>query len=166
MKLNLGCGTKIKEGFVNIDLYPQSKEVIKGSIDKLDYPDNSIEEIHSDMSLEHMGYVDTPRILKEWNRVLIPCGSVWIRTMNLDGLCKDWMEKKFNYTGNLKGFYGSQTDEGQYHKTSFDFNYLKGLLEDAGFVEVAEETPDHPHHLIVTAKNEKPQHKEILEQSI
>jgi len=152
MKLNLGCGAKPKEGWINIDLYPQVDGVVRGNIEKLDYPDESVEEICSDMSLEHISYCKTEDVLKEWFRVLRGGGTIWVRTINLDEICKDWLGKSADYTRNLRGMFGSQIDEGQYHKTGFDFLCLKTLFNKAGFSGITEECPDHPHHLIVTAR--------------
>jgi hypothetical protein len=42
--------------------------------------------------------------------------------------------------------YGGQVNEHDYHKTGFNFVYLKYLLMQAGFVDV-EEYPHSPHWL-------------------
>lgn len=55
MKLHLGCGHKILEGYVNVDLYG-NPDVIH-DLEEFPYPweDNSIDEILAEHVLEHIG---------------------------------------------------------------------------------------------------------------
>ena len=56
-KLNLGCGSKIKEGFVNLDKYNTFKPDIVHDLEDFPYPfkENSIDEILLSHVLEHIG---------------------------------------------------------------------------------------------------------------
>ena len=59
LKLNLGCGKNIKEGYVNIDITSSNNKVIKSDIRRLpQYEDNSIDEIFLNQVLEHLNNKD------------------------------------------------------------------------------------------------------------
>ena len=73
MKLNLGCGRKIFEGYVNVDKFDFDNVDIKHDLEKFPYPfdDDSVEEIILSHILEHIGQdPDTfIKILKEFYRI-------------------------------------------------------------------------------------------------
>ncbi len=57
MKLNLGCGNKSYEGFINVDKYPTSTSHVVFDLETTPWPweDNSVEEIRLIHALEHIG---------------------------------------------------------------------------------------------------------------
>ncbi len=71
MKLNLGCGEKKWEGFINCDLENSDHDC---DIRKLPFQDNSADEIHAIHVFEHFYLMECFSILKEWKRVLKPGG--------------------------------------------------------------------------------------------
>ena len=73
MKLNLGCGNKIKDGYINVDKFDLYNVDLKHDLEKFPYPfeDNSVEEILLSHVLEHIGQEPDIfiKILKEFYRV-------------------------------------------------------------------------------------------------
>lgn len=73
MKLNLGCGNKIYDGYVNVDKFDIYNVDIKHDLEKFPYPfeDNSVEEIILSHVLEHIGQDPDIfiKILKEFYRI-------------------------------------------------------------------------------------------------
>lgn len=68
MKLNLGCGTDIKEGWVNADKYPISKKVVKCNLEKkFPWRNNAFDEVYIRHALEHSK--DSEFSLEEIHRV-------------------------------------------------------------------------------------------------
>lgn len=69
MKLHLGCGENIKEGYINHDIYKDKGVDITFDLNKLPYPfkDNEFEEIFSEHVLEHLDSVE--KTLSEWYRI-------------------------------------------------------------------------------------------------
>jgi hypothetical protein len=59
-KLNLGSGSNILEGYDNIDLYYEDPRVIKMDIRRLDYPDDSVDEVFQGCG--RCGGGDVPRV--------------------------------------------------------------------------------------------------------
>ncbi len=76
-KLNLGCGTIILEGWVNLDIAQMPGVDVVHNIEDLPlpFPDNSFDEILCQFILEHVNWVP---VLKDINRILKPGGKVKI----------------------------------------------------------------------------------------
>jgi len=79
-KLNLGCGTDIKKGYVNVDFIEGKGVDIVYDLNKTPYPfkDNSFEEIYASHILEHLGG-DWFKIIGELNRILRKKGILIIK---------------------------------------------------------------------------------------
>lgn len=59
MKVHIGCGKKILEGYTNIDLLDYGQQVIGDAFEWLDrQADNSIDEIRCEHFLEHFNHDD------------------------------------------------------------------------------------------------------------
>ncbi len=73
MKLNLGCGNKIYDGYVNVDKFDVYDVDIMHDLEKFPYPfnDNSVDEILLSHVLEHIGQAPDLfiKILKEFYRI-------------------------------------------------------------------------------------------------
>ena len=78
MKLNLGCGAKKKEGYVNCDHYYDDVDM-KFDLNKFPYPfkDDSVDEIFMQAVLEHLD--DIVSVLGECFRILKMDGKLIIK---------------------------------------------------------------------------------------
>jgi hypothetical protein len=81
VKLNLGCGDDIRDGYVNVDFRKTHPTVLEVDLSKFPWPfdDQSADEILMLDFLEHFPYATTPFILLECYRVLKADGSVVIQ---------------------------------------------------------------------------------------
>ncbi len=77
-KLNLGCGTNIQKGWVNLDISSLPGVDVVHDVEKLPLPfsENEFSEILCQDILEHVEYIP---ILKELHRITAPGGEVSIR---------------------------------------------------------------------------------------
>ena len=77
-KLNLGCGSDIKQGFVNLDSAKLPGVDIVHDLEKLPLPlpSDAFEEVLCQDVLEHLDY---PRVLKEIHRSMAKGGVLKIR---------------------------------------------------------------------------------------
>ena len=79
MKLNIGCGKDIRDGYVNVDMFPYPG--VDQSIDLTVFPwpleSNSADNIFTSHCIEHI--FDQEGFLKECHRILKPGGELFIK---------------------------------------------------------------------------------------
>lgn len=70
IKLNLGCGEKYLDGYINCDIVKDIKKDKYINLNKIPYPfpSNYADEIHMDMVLEHLN--DIVAVMSELHRIL------------------------------------------------------------------------------------------------
>ena len=92
MKLNLGCGDKIIEGYVNVDVVEsrlgKKPDVICDLHALTPFEDASADEIMAIHVVEHFWRWEVVDILKEWTRVLKPGGKMVLEAPNLISACQ------------------------------------------------------------------------------
>ncbi len=133
MKLHLGCGGKILDGFVNCDLYHDDDRVVKTDIRRLSFADDgTVDLIYACHVLEHVKRYDVVPTLKEWSRVLKEGGVLYVAVPDFEAVVGH-----YNANHDLKTIQGllngGQTYEGNEHYVSFDFSYLSECLRESGF---------------------------------
>ena len=86
-RLNLGCGDKILQGYVNVDVVESRRgfkpDVICDLHQLTPFEDNSVDEILSVHVVEHFWRWEVVSVLKEWVRVLKPGGTMILECPNL-----------------------------------------------------------------------------------
>lgn len=78
-KLNLGCGTDFRDGWINLDNFESDKIDVKHDLETFPYPfeDECFDEIIAVNVLEH---IENPvRVLEELHRITANSGKVTIR---------------------------------------------------------------------------------------
>ncbi|MFZ3063244.1 MAG: methyltransferase domain-containing protein [Actinomycetota bacterium] len=161
VKLHIGCGYDIREGYHNIDPYTG---LIKMSMDSLDYDNDSVDEILSIHSLEHVGHglegqIGVPHALQEWHRVLKPGGKVFIDVPDAEECARRWLVDDDLNSFWIKALWGLQSRDGDFHSYGFKKTTIRQLLDEAGFSKI--QITQHESHgapsLMVVA--EKPRSK-------
>ena len=136
MKLNLGCGGDIREGYENIDLYHKDPRVKNVDIERLNeiYSANSIDEIVASDVIEHISHRHVKKVLQMWISILKPGGKIYIKTPDV----VKQLECFTNGTWNVELFsymvFGGQETPGNFHKCTFTIDYLSKLLESYGII--------------------------------
>jgi predicted SAM-dependent methyltransferase len=139
MKLNLGCGDLLLEGFINCDLFNSSAD-IKCDVKKLPFEDNSIEEIYSSHVIEHFNFFEAFEVLKEWKRVLKENGWLIIETPDLLASCKKFVESNEQERISMYGhFFAKPWIEGEIHKFLYTEIQLRWTLEQLGFRNITKQ---------------------------
>lgn len=137
MNLHLGCGKRYIPGYIHVDAvdYPHVDHI--STIDNLSFiGDNSVDIIYACHVLEHFKRREVSRVLGEWQRVLKPGGVLRISVPDFASLCDIY--QKFDNQLNLVvgALFGRQDYLYNIHYNVFDFQSLKQVLQDVGFIEV------------------------------
>lgn len=101
MKLNLGCGTDIRDGYVNVDFRQTHPSVVQVDLSKFPWPfeDDSADEILMLDFLEHFPYAQTKLILLECYRLLKMDGTLVVQVPDGVHLARALMQEGY-YTCN------------------------------------------------------------------
>jgi predicted SAM-dependent methyltransferase len=110
MKLNIGCGTDYRDGFINIDgsnTLPKIDKIIDISSESLlnHFGEGEIEYILANDVIEHHFHWEAVRIMREFYRILIKGGQVEIRVPDAEYIIKSW---KFPIDQKLNMLFGGQ----------------------------------------------------------
>jgi predicted SAM-dependent methyltransferase len=151
IKLNLGCGSDIRPGYVNVDKFPASDDVVQADFPHLPFPANTAEEIVLSHVLEHFGYADGETLCKEMLRVLRPSGMAFIEVPDIAWCMAQFlgapeanqytnpnMDYSIQHRWGLfaQAIWGDQHNDGLYHKWGYTAHRLLHLLRHVGFASV------------------------------
>ncbi len=137
IRLDIGSGDQTGESeFLRVDPFVDSSD-IKAMMWDLPFADDSVDEIFTSHALEHIGRGQVVETLTEWRRVIKPGGKITIRVPDLVWCCEHWLQvAKENPTEcdgwDMAVLFGSQTHEGEYHKTGFTYPLMAKYLYQAG----------------------------------
>lgn len=136
IKIHLGCGEKILDGFVNIDIVQKNSRVVIDDVSTLStIKNNSVDLIYACHVLEHFPKGEILYILKVWNNKMKRGGTIRISVPDFNSIVLQY-EKSRNLNSVIGLLYGGQRNEYDYHKVVFNFDTLSNLLEMAGFSNV------------------------------
>jgi SAM-dependent methyltransferase len=88
MKLNLGCGDKKKDGYVNVDVVGSPDVAWDLACFPWPFEDNSADEVYSEHFLEHV--IDYDKTILEMHRILKPNGKLHFRVPHFRSACTPW----------------------------------------------------------------------------
>jgi len=148
LKLHLGCGPRLKKGWINIDL----KECADISLDlrePLPFRNDSCSLIYSEHFLEHLDYPESvSNLLRECRRVLKSGGVLSLVVPDIELVLTSYVK------GGTEEYYAAQKKwhpdwfkthmehinynfrQNNEHRFAYDFETLKYLLENTGFTKV------------------------------
>lgn len=145
IKLHLGSGgIKIKD-FINVDsLFLKNTELVS-SVKILKYfiKTRSVSNIYASHLFEHFSEKEIKKILKELHKLLQKDGEIRISVPDIDKIVKIYSKnwEHFQKRGHSPWnglIYGGQSTKYDFHKTGFNAQWLRFLLEEAGFKQVEE----------------------------
>ncbi len=144
-RLNLGCGTDKREGYLNVDLAGMYEPDLAADVRDLSMlPSGHYEEIVAQDVLEHLPRTSTQEALDEWNRLLETGGKLLLRVPSLDGLTTLFQRRSrfADHMELMQCLFGTQAYSGDFHQTSFTRILLDGYLKQSGFRPTSVETRD------------------------
>ena len=146
MKLHLGCGKHILDGWVNVDLvrHPKASRSpdLISDVSKIALEDGCADELLAVHILEHLGKYEGIAALKEWTRLLQSGGKLVIECPDIIKCAKNLLA---NTTDQLSmwGIYGNHEEKSVYmqHRYGWTYMTLKPVLESVGYAQIVEHKP-------------------------
>lgn len=160
LKLNLGCGplplhpqhlkvmTNPSE-WTLVDKFVNHPDVKKWDAEILmEVANESCDHIYASHLLEHIAHVEVPYVLDRWHKKLAKGGQLTINVPDLAWAAKQVLrfEAKQMLSGLYTDFegehglqsvvYGTQSHEGEYHKSGYTKTSLEEMLDGCGFKEI------------------------------
>jgi predicted SAM-dependent methyltransferase len=159
LRVNVGCGTNVADGYVNIDLVSDPRVFFWDCRKSLPFDDESVDVIFSEHVVEHFEYPSQSSIfLKECHRclkkdgvvrIVVPDGGLYLSLFNLPSWeelvrVRPLIESKDGYTDRwLPATYKTKMEfinavfrQGTEHKFIYDFETLERHMKDCGFADV------------------------------
>lgn len=141
MKLHLGCGKRdFGSDWIHIDggHFPH---VTSHNIQQLPFDTNSCDIVYASHVIEYFDSEEVVAILNEWRRVLKPRphGIIRLAVPDFEAIAKLYVNKLWKLPSFLGPLYGKVSPprcETFYHKTVYDFESLKTLLQNNGFCRI------------------------------
>ncbi len=136
--VNLGCGFDLRENYLNVDLNDFHGADLVSDVTRLDMlPSEYYEQAVANDVLEHIPRAKCVPALKEWNRILILDGALFLQVPNVIGLTK-LLEEPSNQSFDaqdrlLQCLFGTQGYTGDFHYNGFTEITIRALLASAGF---------------------------------
>lgn len=173
MKLNLGCGDDLREGYTNVDFRKTHPDVMQVDLSVFPWPfeDESVDEVMMLDFLEHFPYRQTEQILLECFRILQWKGTLIIQVPDgvhlaaaLGGLgvylcnrCGNEMRQRDESCSQcdqsaddiadaaVGRLFGGQDYPGNWHQTVFTQRSLRLKAERNGFLLSSWQEIDHQY---------------------
>lgn len=152
LRLNLGCGDKILQGYVNVDVVQtragKKPDVICDLHDLAPFGDNTADEILSVHVVEHFWRWEIRDILREWLRVLKPGGRMIVECPNLLSACQMFIQDPQQFSReDQRGqrtmwvFYGDPAwkDPLMIHRWGYTPQSLAELMHEVGLTDIRQE---------------------------
>lgn len=143
MKLNLGCGRRKIDGYVNVDVRDSGADV-ECDVQELPWPDAVADEVMAIHVLEHIPMLNAALVVREWVRVLKPGGRLVLELPCREKVFGFIKQGVSDVSLTLLPMYGDPRT----HRTTADVHrWLWGkeeiamLMRDAGLIDLRSETP-------------------------
>jgi predicted SAM-dependent methyltransferase len=135
LRLNLGSGGRVIEGYTNIDIDKKCGADIISNILDLKFEDETVEEIYFSHCLEHLNRNDAQTMLNRCYKWLKVAGRMWISVPNLKLICD--LMNIYDDEILMRWMYGDGNDRLPLnHQWGYSEKSLKKCLNQAGFKKI------------------------------
>lgn len=135
VKINLGCGSKFLDGYINVDMCERlGVDLVHDLRRPLPLRDGIADEIHAQHVVEHFSRTEWPVILADWTRVLKAGGRLVIECPDVMRVCEAFIADKLGLRWHWwhAALFGEDGD-GMRHQQGFTIPRLREELEAAGY---------------------------------
>lgn len=134
VKYHLGCGGDIKQGYINVDAYNRSANII---CDLITHKMSKCDLIESHHVFEHFGYVDSMFLIIKWTLSLNVGGKLVIDVPDVQRIVACSAGNIQKERAAMRLLYGSQEDKRwAYHINGWTPELLKETLKTMGYVDI------------------------------
>jgi predicted SAM-dependent methyltransferase len=139
MKIHVGSGKRdFGNDWIHVDKsdYPHIKHT---DIINLPATENSVDIIYASHVFEYFDRQEAHEVLTKWKYYLKPGGIIRLAVPNFEMYAKLYNENVFtldNCIGPMYGKWSVSDKETIYHRTTYDFESLKTVLENAGLKDI------------------------------
>jgi predicted SAM-dependent methyltransferase len=160
IRLHLGCGRRVMEGWVNVDCFAAEGIAFEGDLrEPLPFADSSVTMLYSEHVIEHLLPPEAGHFLRECHRVLQPGGIIRLGAPDAELYLRAYVsgDAAFFDTARNIGSPVSPLDTpmkiinqmarmGGHHHFAWDFQTLQLEMERAGFRQVVKGQPGRSVH--------------------
>ncbi|MBM4053781.1 MAG: glycosyltransferase [Planctomycetes bacterium] len=132
VRLNIGCGTDIKNGYINIDCREISGVNVRADVSHIPFKNMSVAEIVANDILEHFPRNKTQEVLKNWINLLRPEGMLKIQCPDIRTLAYAFVTNQIPANEFSRRIYGGQDYADNFHHAGFDVPEMKRILNELG----------------------------------
>ena len=147
VRVNIGCGSRILDGWVNVDLIARdsTKEEMKGKepdvlsdVREMPFHNEYADEAMAIHVLEHFHIWEAEDLLKEWIRILKPGGQLIIEVPDLEKVVHYMAAGVEHPSLTMFPLYGDPTykDDLMCHKWGYTYQSLTQLMESVGLRDI------------------------------
>ncbi len=138
IRVNLGCGHKPLDGFINVDSRDLPGVQVVASVDNLPFHQNELAELYSSHLLEHF----PPKVLQQvllpyWHNLLAPGGKFSLVVPDSPSMMRLYAGGQMSFEDISLVTFGGQEYAGNLHYTMFSTSSMAEILEQAGFGNIA-----------------------------
>jgi len=136
-RLHIG-GEERRDGWEILDANPGPQVDHQGDAADLSrFADATFSEIYASHVLEHFDFrYEVVEVLREWLRVLVPGGTLYVSVPDLERLCHLYVSPRLPAEVRadlMQMMFGGHRDHYDYHMAGFDEDSLGDYLQQAGF---------------------------------
>jgi len=139
-KLQIGGEVRVP-GWENLNIVPgDAVDHVRDASDLSNFEDNTFSEIYASHVLNHFGLAVVKDVLREWLRVLVPGGKLYVAVPNVDVLLQSILDTEdLDYNDRLQAMrliYGGQSNPSDYNKIALNQTFLAYYLTNVGYVKL------------------------------
>lgn len=141
MNINIGCGHRILDGWINCDIQrspraPRAPEILCDAR-SIPLEDGCAQNVMACHLIEHFYLWEVPALLAEWRRLLVDGGKLILELPNIELCARNLLAGKTDQMC-MWGFFGDPGHKDPYmcHRWGYTSKTITALLMENGFKKI------------------------------